>query len=122
MEKHSAFISVQGLLEENIATGAALPGVAFWFLFSPSSWGDLCGSGEKNPILGSLEMLWLPVTQRWAAAPGMYLGSIPKGGDFGKSRAGVYGNKPCLPALFPNPGDQNPLIVIPASRDSAEGC
>lgn len=62
------------------------------------------------------------MTQRWTAALGMYWGSIPRGGDFGKSQAGMYGNKPCLPTLFPNPGHQNPLIVKPVLRDSAEGC
>lgn len=109
MEKHSACVSFQGLLvQKKLPLGLGLPGVPFWFLFSPASWDDLYGFGEKNPVLGSLEMLWLPVTQHWAAAPGMYWGNIPKGGDFGKSGAGVYGNKPCLPALFPNPGDQKP--------------
>lgn len=89
--QHSAVL-LKVCPRKNIA-GAVLPSVAFWSLFSPASCDDPHGFGEKSPVWGCLEMLWLPMTQRWAGAPGMYWGSIPKGRDFGKSQADVYGNK-----------------------------
>lgn len=91
-------------------------------MFSPASQDDPYGFGEISPIWGHRGMLCPLMTQRWTAALGMYRGSIPRGGDFWKGQSGMYGNKPCLPALFPNPGHQNLLIVKPVFRDSAEGC
>lgn len=100
-----------------IVPGTVLPSVVPDFCFFQH-----CGFGEISPIWRLWGKLCPLMTQHRTAALGMCWGSIPRGGDFGKSQAGMYGNKPCLPALFPNPGHQNPLIVKPVFRDSAEDC
>jgi len=49
-------------------------------------------------------------------------GQHPKRRGFRKEPSQGVWKQACLPALFPNPGDQKPLIVKPVFRDSAEGC